>query len=80
MTAVAACQTLIPAPPPGSEVLVWSLNEVRVITRGAAGTLVLGLLPVVPMTIVSALLMFVVSMATLSASKPGAVTLARYFR
>ncbi len=80
VTAVAACQTLIPAPPPGSEVLVWSLNEVRVITRGAAGTLVLGLLPVVPMTIVSALLMFVVSMATLSASKPGAVTLARYFR
>jgi hypothetical protein len=32
------------------------------------------------MTIISALLMFVVSLATLTASKPGAVTLARYFR
>jgi Na+/proline symporter len=80
VVAVAVCQTLIPAPPPGSEVVVWSLNDVRVITRGAAGTLVLGLLPVVPMTIISGLLMIAVSLATLSASKPGAVTLARYFR
>ena len=80
VAAVAACQTLSPAPPTGAEVLVWSLNDVRVVTRGAAGTLVFGLLPVVPMTIISAFLMFVVSLATLSASKPGAVTLARYFR
>jgi SSS family solute:Na+ symporter len=80
VVAVAVCQTLIPAPPPGSEVVVWSLNDVRIITRGAAGTLVLGLLPVVPMTIVSGFLMIAVSLATLSVSKPGAVTLARYFR
>jgi hypothetical protein len=59
---------------------VWSLNGTHIVTRGAAGTLVLGLLPVVPMTIISAILMIVVSMTTMSASKPGAATLARYFR
>jgi hypothetical protein len=41
-------------------------------------TQVLGLLPVVPMTLISALLMAVVSRCT-SASRPASVTLARYF-
>jgi hypothetical protein len=40
--------------------------------------MVMGLLPVVPMTIVSALLMVVVSRLT-AGSRPGAATLARYF-
>jgi hypothetical protein len=48
-----------------------------VITRIAAGTTVLGFLPVVPMTLVSALLMFVVSRAT-PGSLPRPATLAKY--
>jgi SSS family solute:Na+ symporter len=76
---VAVCQTLIPAPPPGAEIPVWSVNDLPVITRAATGTLVLGFLPVVPMTLISAALMIVVSLATLQVSKPGAATLARYF-
>ena len=44
------------------------LGGVDVVTRAAQGALVLGFLPVVPMTIVSALLMIVVSRLT-----PGAV-------
>ena len=40
--------------------------------------MVLGLLPVVPMTLVSALLMVVVSRWT-PGSRPAAATLARYF-
>jgi SSS family solute:Na+ symporter len=47
------------------------------IARIAAGTTVFGLLPVVPMTIVSALLMFVVSSLT-PGSRPAAATLERY--
>jgi hypothetical protein len=40
--------------------------------------MVLGLLPVVPMTVISALLMVIVSRWTPGA-RPGAATLARYF-
>jgi solute:Na+ symporter, SSS family len=74
---VAALQNLVPAPPPGGAVAVWSFGTTTVIARIAAGTTVLGLLPVVPMTIVSALLMFVVSSLT-PASRPAAATLDRY--
>lgn len=52
-------------------------SSAALIARIAAGTTVFGLLPVVPMTIVSALLMVVVSMATRGAL-PGPATLARY--
>jgi Na+/proline symporter len=76
--AVAALQTTVPAPPPGAVVSILSVAGVDVIARAASGTLVLGLLPVVPMTLVSALLMVVVSRFTPS-SRPGATTLARYF-
>jgi len=74
---VAVLQSAVPAPPPGSAVPVWAIGGTTVIARIAAGTTVLGLLPVVPMTIVSALLMIVVSIAT-RRSLPGAATLARY--
>jgi hypothetical protein len=47
------------------------------LTRVASGTTVLGLLPVVPMTLVSALLMFFVSSHT-PASRPSPATLTRY--
>ena len=79
VAAVAMIQTTIPAPPPGSAVVVWAAGDTAIITRGAAGTFVAGLLPVVPMTLISALLMVLVSLATKNFSKPGAATLARYF-
>jgi len=75
---VAVLQTAVPAPPPGAAVSILSVAGIDVITRAASGTLVLGLLPVVPMTLISALLMAAVSRFT-PASRPGAATLARYF-
>jgi SSS family solute:Na+ symporter len=74
---IAVLQWVVPAPPPGSTVTVWAVGGVDVIARIAAGTTVLGFLPVVPMTVGSALLMFVVSRAT-AGSRPSAATLARY--
>jgi SSS family solute:Na+ symporter len=75
---VAAIQQAIPPPPPGVVAPVWSVFGVDVITRPAQGAMVLGFLPVVPMTLISAALMVVVSRLT-AASRPGAETLARYF-
>ena len=53
VAAVAVIQTTVPAPPPGSEIVVWAMGDLAIVTRGAAGTFVLGLLPVVPMTLIS---------------------------
>jgi SSS family solute:Na+ symporter len=75
---VAAIQQLIPPPAPGLAVPVWTVFNTEIITRSAAGTLVLGMLPVVPMTLISAMMMVVVSLMTPS-SRPSAPTLARYF-
>ncbi|HVD94402.1 MAG TPA: sodium:solute symporter family protein [Vicinamibacterales bacterium] len=75
--AVAVFQSVVPAPGPGAGTTVLSLGGVDVLTRIAGGTTVLGLLPVVPMTIGSALLMFVVSSLT-SGSRPSPATLIRY--
>jgi SSS family solute:Na+ symporter len=74
---IAVLQSAVAAPPPGAAVTVWGLGGVDVIARIAAGTTVLGFLPVVPMTIVSVLLMVIVSRAT-AGSLPGAATLAKY--
>ena len=74
---VAVLQSTIPAPPPGAPVTVWAVGGVDVIARIAAGTTVLGFLPVVPMTLMSALLMFIVSRAT-AGSLPAPATLAKY--
>jgi len=74
---VAVLQSVVPAPPPGAAVPVWSIGGTDVIARIAAGTTVFGLLPVVPMTLVSVLLMYVVSRAT-AFSLPAAATLAKY--
>jgi SSS family solute:Na+ symporter len=76
--AVAVVQQTIPPPPPGPGVVVWSAFGADIVTRAAQGALVLGFLPVVPMTIVSALLMWVVSRVTASAL-PSDTTLRRYF-
>src|SRR5260221_2284229 len=74
---VAILQAVVPAPPPCAAVAVLSLGGLDLVSRAASGTTVLGLLPVVPMTIVSALLMFVVSSVTPS-SRPAPATLTRY--
>jgi SSS family solute:Na+ symporter len=76
--AVAVIQTAIPAPPPGVAVAVWSAFGTDIVTRTTQGAMVLGLLPVVPMTIVSALLMVIVSRLAPQARPTGA-TLERYF-
>ena len=75
---VAAIQQGIPSPPPGAVVPVWSAFGADIVTRTPAGAMVLGCLPVVPMTIVSALLMVIVSRLT-TAARVRHDTLARYF-
>ncbi len=79
VAAIAVIQSRIPAPPPGTSTAVWALGDWTIITRGAAGTFVFGMLPVVPMTLISALLMIVVSLATRAFAKPSERTLERYF-
>jgi SSS family solute:Na+ symporter len=77
--AVAAIQSWVPPPAPGSpSVPVLTLAGIDFITRGAGGASVLGFLPVVPMTIVSALLLSIVSRLTPKA-RPSPATIARYF-
>ncbi len=73
---VAVYQTYVPAPV-GPPVTSWAIGDWPVLQRTANGTAVFGLMPVVPMTLVSALLMAVVSMVT---PKPGAATLRAYFK
>jgi len=74
---IAILQASIPGPSGGAGVPVLSLGGIAIITRVGSGTTVLGLLPVVPMTIVSALLMVVVSSLT-PAARPSPATLTRY--
>jgi SSS family solute:Na+ symporter len=76
--AVAILQAAVAAPASGTSVAIVSIAGIDIVTRAATGTMVLGLLPVVPMTIVSALLMVVVSRLT-AGSQPARATLARYF-
>jgi SSS family solute:Na+ symporter len=76
VVAVAAFQAAVVAPAPGPPTVVWQVAGVEVLSRTAGGTAVLGFMPVVPMTIISALLMVSVSLLT---SRPGPATLARYF-
>jgi SSS family solute:Na+ symporter len=76
VTGVALFQQWVPAPPPGPARVIVSLGGLELLARTAGGTAVLGFMPVVPMTLVSALLMAVVSRLT---PKPGPATLARYF-
>ena len=74
--AVAVFQAIVPAPAPGPATVVWSLGGTEVLTRTPGGTAVFGFMPVVPMVIVSALLMWLVSLAT---QKPARATVSRYF-
>ena len=76
VVAVAIFQELVPAPAPGPATIVWAPGGTEVLARTPGGTAVYGFMPVVPMVIVSALLMIVVSKLT---AKPKATTIAKYF-
>ena len=76
VTGVAALQAVVPAPPPGTVVPIWTAGGVDIITRTPGGTDVWGFMPVLPMLVGSTLLMIAVSWVT---PKPRAATLARYF-
>jgi solute:Na+ symporter, SSS family len=75
VAAVAVFQHLVPAPAPGPPLVVWSVGGFEVLSRTAGGTAVFGFMPVVPMTIMSALLMIGISAIT---SAPGIDTISRY--
>ena len=67
----------MPAPPPGRTAVVWAVGGDRGAgAHAAAARAVFGFMPVVPMVLVSALLMFVVSLLT---RKPARATIAKYF-
>ncbi len=74
---IAWIQAVIPAPPPGPPVPVWTPGGIGVIARTASGTAVFGMLPVAAMTIGSALVMAVVSVMT---PPPTDAAIRRYFR
>jgi SSS family solute:Na+ symporter len=76
VVAVAVFQAMVPAPAPGPPVVVWRAFGVDVLSRTPGGTAIFGFMPVVPMVLVSALLMWVVSLLT---TKPSDQTIARYF-
>jgi Na+/proline symporter len=76
VAAVAVFQQVVPAPPPGPSTVYWSLGGTEIIARTPGGTAVYGFMPVVPMVIISALLMFVVSKLT---PKPKQATIKKYF-
>jgi SSS family solute:Na+ symporter len=74
--AVALFQYAVAAPAPGPPVVVWEFAGFDALPRTAGGTAVFGFMPVVPMTIISALLMVVVSLMTRGPSRQ---TINRYF-
>jgi len=73
--AVAVFQYLVPAPA-GPPVVVWSVEGLEVLSRTGGGTAIFGFMPVVPMTVVSAVLLVLVSLMT---SRPSPDALQRYF-
>jgi SSS family solute:Na+ symporter len=80
VVAVAIFQQVVPAPAPAPgqnpNIVVWAVGGIEALSRTPGGTAVFGFMPVVPMVIVSALLMIVISKIT---PKPKATTLSRYF-
>ena len=77
VVAVAVFQQVVPAPAPGPPLVFWNFGGTEALSRTPGGTAVFGFMPVVPMVIVSALLMWLVSLAT---NKPSRATIAKYFR
>jgi SSS family solute:Na+ symporter len=78
VAAIAVVQSVVPAPAPGAGIPLLTVGGIDIVVRAATGTMVFGMLPVVPMTIVSAALMIVVSLLTATA-RPREATLAKYF-
>jgi solute:Na+ symporter, SSS family len=78
VAAVAWVQNVVPPPPAGQTTPLLTMGGIDVVTRAGTGTMVFGMLPVVPMTIISALLMWMVSAVTQQA-RPNQATLAKYF-
>jgi sodium/proline symporter len=78
MMATAIFQYAVPAPAPGQTTVIWdwTLYGHAALARTPGGTSVFGLLPVVPMVLISSLLMWLVSLLT---PKPSPPTLSRYF-
>jgi len=76
VVAVAIFQAAVPAPAPGPPTVIWSPGGIEVLSRTPGGTAVFGFMPVVPMVIISALLMIVVSRLT---KKPSSTTVEKYF-
>jgi len=77
VAAVAIFQYFVPAPAPGPATVIWSIGGFEMLARTPGGTGVFGgFMPVVPMVLISALLMIMVSKAT---SKPSEQTIAAYF-
>ena len=74
--AIALFQAAVPAPAPGPPVVFGRVGSFEVLARTPGGTAVFGFMPVVPMVIISALLMWVVSLSTRKPSQP---TIAKYF-
>jgi len=77
VVAVAVFQGAIPAPQFGQPTTVWTLFGAAVLSRTPGGTAVFGLMPVVPMVLISSLLMVAVSFVT---RKPSRQTISRYFQ
>ncbi|HZH91618.1 MAG TPA: sodium:solute symporter family protein [Pyrinomonadaceae bacterium] len=76
VVAVAVYQATVPAPAPGATTVSAVVGGVEALARTPGGTAVFGFMPVVPMVVGSALLMFVVSLVT---RKPQAATIEKYF-
>jgi len=76
VVSVAIFQATVHAPAPGASVVCATIGGVEALTRTPGGTAIFGFMPVVPMVIISALLMFVVSLVT---RKPKAATIEKYF-
>jgi SSS family solute:Na+ symporter len=76
VVAVAVFQYSVPAPQSGPPTTVWTLFGAPALSRTPGGTAVFGLMPVVPMVLISMLLMVTVSTLTRT---PGKQTLQRYF-
>lgn len=72
---IAVFQAQVPPPLAGAKVIL-SVAGLDLLARTPTSTTVLGLMPVVPMTLISAALLFLVSLAT---PKPAPATIRRYF-
>jgi len=76
VVAIAVFQHIVPAPAPGPSIVFGKIGGWEVLSRTPGGTAIFGFMPVVPMVIISALLMWTVSLVT---QKPDRATIAKYF-